>query len=185
MIITLGGHQIPDQAFARDTHGTAVELVEQQQVLGTAAALPLHLGIVGLAELVFRDQEEVEIDPALFGPLGELLAFQLQQIEPLLRQAGHVADPDIEIGVTALADGGCAAHGVEPLNGPIMGGKTALAVGVATEVIDKGLLFGGGAEAPDAMRDITGDITGQQGMIEVQHDRQQLEYLLPIATHEA
>lgn len=66
-----------------------------------------------------------------------------------------------------------------------MGGKTALAVGVAAEVIDEGLLLDGGAEAPDAMRDITGDITGQQGMIEVQHDRQQLEYLLPIATHEA
>jgi len=30
-----------------------------------------------------------------------LLALQLQQIEPLLRQTGHVADPDIEIGVTA------------------------------------------------------------------------------------
>lgn len=65
-----------------------------------------------------------------------------------------------------------------------MGCQTTLAVGVATEVIDKGLLLGGGAEAPDAMRDITGDITGQQGMIEVQHDRQQLEDLLPVATHE-
>ncbi len=111
--------------------------------------------------------------------------FSSSRFEPLLRQTGHVADPDIEIGVTALTDGGGAAHGVEPLNSSIMGGQTTLAVGVAAEVIDKGLLLGGGAEAPDAMRDITGDITGQQGMIEVQHDRQQLEYLLPIATHEA
>ena len=66
-----------------------------------------------------------------------------------------------------------------------MGGKPVEAVGTLAEVVDEGLLFRGGAETPDAMRDITGNIARQQGMIEVQHDRQQLKYLLPVATHEA
>ena len=34
------------------------------------------------------------------------------------------------------------------------------------------------------MRHIPCHITGQQGVIEVQHDRQQVENLLPVATHE-
>ena len=63
VIVIFAGHQIPEQPLAGDVHGAAVELVEQQQVLSAAAALPLHLGIVALTELVFGDQEEVEIDP--------------------------------------------------------------------------------------------------------------------------
>ncbi|MNW68961.1 hypothetical protein D3C74_478650 [compost metagenome] len=50
--------------------------------------------------------------------------------------------------------------------------------------MDEGLLGLVGDETPDTMRHVPSHITGQEGMIEVQHDRQQLKDLLPIATHE-
>ncbi len=184
VIVILGGHQIPEQPLARDVHGAAVELVEQQQVLGAAAALPLHLGIVALAELVFGDQEEVEIDPPLLGPQGEVMALLLQQCKTLARQAGHVADPDIEIRVAALPDGGGAPHGVEALDGLVVSAEPPLAVRVLAEILDEGLLGVVCHETPDTMRHVPCHITGQQGMIEVQHDGQQLENLLPVPAHE-
>ena len=184
VIVIFCRHQIPEQPLARDVHGAAVELVEQQQVLGAAAALPLHLGIVALAELVFGDQEEVEIDPALLGPQGEVLALLLQQGEALTRQTSHVTDPDVEIRVTALSDGGGAAHGVEALDRLVVGAEAALTVRVLAQIMDEGLLGLVGDETPDTMRHVPSHITRQEGMIEVQHDRQQLKDLLPIATHE-
>ncbi len=139
-------------------------------MLGTAAAFPLHLGIVALAELVFRDQEEVEIDPPLLRPFRQVLTLEFQQSESLTRQTGHMADPDIEVRVTTLADGRGAAHGVEPLDRLVMGGEAILAVGVLAEILDEGLLGLVGSKTPDAMGHITRHITGQQGVIEVQHD---------------
>ena len=184
VIVIFGRHQIPEQPLAGDVHGAAVELVEQQQVLGAAAALPLHLGIVALTELVFGDQEEVEIDPPLLGPHGEVLALLFQQGEALARQTSHMTDPNVEIRVAALTDGGGAPHGVEALDGLVVGTETALAVGVLAEILDEGLLGLVGDKTPDTMRHIPCHITGQQGVIEVQHDRQQVENLLPVATHE-
>ena len=40
----------------------------------------------------------------------------------------------------ALTDGGGAPHGVEALNGLVVGTETALAVGVLAEILDEGLL---------------------------------------------
>ena len=88
------------------------------------------------------------------------------------------------IRVAALTDGRSAAHGVEPLDRLVMGSEAVLAVGVLAQILDEGLLGLVGGKTPDAVGHITCHITGQQGMIEVQHDRQQLEDLLPIATHE-
>ena len=74
---------------------------------------------------------------------------------------------------------------IEALDGFVVGTETTLAVGVLAKILDEGLLGLVGDKTPDTMRHIPCHITGQQGVIEVQHDRQQLEYLLPIATHEA
>lgn len=51
-----------------------------------------------------------------------------------------------------------------------MGGEAILAVGVLAEILDEGLLGLVGSETPDTMGHITRHITGQQGVIEVQHD---------------
>jgi hypothetical protein len=107
VIVIFGRHQIPEQPLAGDVHGAAVELVEQQQVLGAAAAL-LHLGIVALAELVFGDQEELRSTPRCSAHMESAGTSVPAGRGALARQTGHVTDPDVEIRVAALTDGGGA-----------------------------------------------------------------------------
>ena len=78
-------------------------------MLGTATVVTTELGLVIETELVVGDQEEVELDTAILGQLGDQQALMLEQLQTFGRKLVGVADPDVEIGAAALADGGGTA----------------------------------------------------------------------------
>ena len=78
LLIPLAGQDGPQQALSGNAQGAAIELVEQQQVLGAAAVVATELRMIVETELVVGDQEEVELDTAILGQLGDQQTLLLQ-----------------------------------------------------------------------------------------------------------
>ena len=182
-LIPITGQDGPQQTLTGDAQGTAIKLIQQQQVLRTAAIVTAQFGTIMETEFVIRDQEEVELNAAIFGQFGDQQALVFQQFETLGFQFVRMTDPDVQIGAATLTDGRGTAHGIEAKNRALMSLDAGVTVGGDTDVFNEVALTGGQLEAGDAVRHFAGDIAWQERMVEMKQDRQQLEELLAMLTH--
>ncbi len=138
--------------------------------------------MVILLELVVRDQEEVDLNPAIFRQLGDQQTFLLQQLQLLGRHGVRMTDPDIQIGATTLANRGGTAHAVQAEDAALLGDKRR-AMGGNTDIVNEGLLIGGQHKTGDTMRYFARDISRQERMVEMKQHRQQPEQLPTMLIH--
>jgi len=114
-------------------------------------------------------------------PLADTVAFAPQRFLLRLGEVGAVTDPDVEIAGLGIGDGADAAHQIDRLDGVL-----ALRLAPVLEALEEPP---GGVDAVDR-REVVAQaagrllrfIAGQQGMIEMEQQRQQFEeYPLPCA----
>ena len=97
-------------------------------MLGRAAVLTVEAAAGIVAETVFIDQEESDIDTFCGCPLFNQCAFAAQVLFFIVIKPGLMTDPDIEIRRVALADRRGAAHGIDT-------GNRQFAAGIARQTL--------------------------------------------------
>ena len=113
MLFFIARHHIPQNTFAGKAHRGTVKLIQQQDMLGGAAVFAAQAAAFVMTEAVFVDQEEADLDAQRCRPALQQATFTLQQLTLFSVKPGLVANPDIQVRRTALADGRCAAHRVK------------------------------------------------------------------------
>ena len=113
MLFFIARHHIPQNTLAGETHRGAIELIEQQDMLSRTAVFAAEAAAFIMTEAVFVDQEEADFHAERGRPALKQAAFSLQQLALFAIQPGLVTYPDIQIGRTALTNGGSTAHRVD------------------------------------------------------------------------
>ncbi|MCY1353110.1 hypothetical protein D9M69_394410 [compost metagenome] len=172
-------HQPPERGAPGEPDGGAVELVEQQVVLGGAAVVggqPRFAGAAGEARRV--DQEAVHLGALGRRPGFQQLALAAQFGERGGRQLRVVADPQVHVADLGLRHGAQAAHQEQAVDRSLR-----LAAEAALRLVDERagqpLRFGEQSlvrlEAAQPGRGAGRRITGQQRMVDVEQQRQQAQ----------
>ncbi|MCY1215219.1 hypothetical protein D9M72_270610 [compost metagenome] len=169
-------HQPPERGAPGEPDGGAIELVQQQVVLGGTAVVggqPRFAVALGEARRV--DQEEVRLGPLAGRPLFQGRAFALQLGEGGGIQLRRVADPDIHVALFGLCDGAQAAHQEQAVDGRRLRTAPRL-VGEGTgQSLDFGQQLVIGLEGGESGRRGAGYVAGKQRVIDVEQQRQQLQ----------
>lgn len=80
MVFFIARHHIPQNTFPGETHGGAVKFIEQQNMLGRTTVFAAEAAAFVMAEAVFVDQEETDLDAERRRPAFKQAAFTLQQL---------------------------------------------------------------------------------------------------------
>ncbi len=116
-LLFVNRHQPPQRKTAAQANRGAVELVQQQIVLGAAAVLDAQFVItLALGKAGRVDQVKVDFAVLAGGPVADQLAFAAQLFNLSAIEFGCVADPDIQIALLGLADGAAAAHQIQAVD---------------------------------------------------------------------
>ena len=173
-------HQPPDGGAAGQPDGGAIELVQQQVVLGGAAVLRAELVIPLAANKARRvDQEKVRLGPLARCPGFQQLTLLAQLGEFVLAQIRCVAHPDIHIALVRLGQGAETAHQEQAMDGAWRVAAVARLVGKRSGQA-LGIGEGGGVRLVIRQpgRCIARDVAGQQRMIDVKEQWQQRQHRL-------
>ena len=128
--LVVGRDQPPQRCRAAQQHGGAIELVEQQPVLGGAAVVAGERRAVAGPQLHRVHQEGAQVQPVVLAPVG--LALQ-PLVEPRVVGAVAAHHPEVEVAVEALAEGAGAAHQVHAEH--VLAGGVQQAVGQGIECL--------------------------------------------------
>ena len=116
MILFVARHHIPQNTFPGEAHGGAVELIQQQDMLRRPAVFAAKAAAFVMAEAVFVNQEEADLNAQRCRPAFQQATFALQQLALFGIKPCLMTNPDIEVGRAALAYGGGTAHRVDAGN---------------------------------------------------------------------
>ena len=108
--LLLRRHQPPDGITPRQQDPGAIELLQQQDVLGRAAAFVGQILGTAVAEGLGIDEEEVHLQAESLGPLLQVTGLVQQQALRLFIQLRVVTDPDVQVALGREGDGAGAAH---------------------------------------------------------------------------
>ena len=174
VVFLLGRHQPPDGVAPRQQQTGAIELFQQQVMLGGAAAFAAELMDFPFFELVGVHKKEVHFQPHALGPLFDLLAFEFQLVQGVVFQIGVVADPDIEVAFFRLGDGAHAAHDEQGLNFVSAQGAAFISETFG-EFVDGFHAFFTGRVQRNPRRGAFGNKAREHGVVDVEENRQQLQ----------
>ena len=110
-------HQPPQRRAPAEPDGGAIELVQQQVMLGGAAVVGGQLGFAitdGKARRV--DQKAVHLGALGGRPAFQQAAFALQLLQGAGRQVRRMADPQVHVALLGLGHGAQAAHQEQAVN---------------------------------------------------------------------
>ena len=172
----------PQRSQAGQQQARAVELVEQQVVLGAAAALGGQAERLAALEALGVEHEEVHFEAGALRMFFDAPGLLAQQSHGVGGQLRIVHEPDVEIAVTGIGDGSGAAHQVETTDGiaplhPVFVYKRAHQLARSR---------GGGPPGrvvADARRGFLRHIARQQRMVDVKQQRHQLDIGLLARMH--
>ncbi len=172
-------HQPPQRCASGEPDGGAVELVQQQVVLGGAAVFRTQLCVALATDEAGRvDQEEVGFGALAGRPGFEQQAFLAQFGQLALAQIAGMADPEVHVALIGLGQGTQAAHQEQPVDRTWQAGRANLVGKRASQALG----FGQGRivrfVVRQAGRCAARDVAGQQRMIDVEKQRQHVQYHL-------
>jgi|GEM_PF-4711998 len=177
-------HQPPERDAPAEPECRAVELVEQQVVLGGAAVIGGQPGFaLALIEALRIDQKEVRFAALARRPGLQQFALAAQFLDLAGVQGGVVADPHVQIAVLVLRHGAEAAHEEQAEYRLRQFSARRLVGERAAQALCFGELFGVRHEVRESGRGSRRDIAGENRMVDVKQQRQQLEYLLLARRH--
>lgn len=172
-------YQPPQRRAAAEPDRGAVELVEQQVVLGVAAILRAQPGqTLAVAEALRVDQETVQLGTLDLGPGFQQVAFAAQLGEPGGGQVRRVADPQVDVALAALGQGAQAAHQEQAMyrpRGPGLGAALRAVAERAGQALGLGEQLGVRLENAQAGRGGRRDVAGEQRVVDVEQQRQQAQ----------
>ena len=148
-------------------------------MLGGAAVFGAELSVAFAADEAARvDQEKMRLGALARGPGFQQLAFLAQFGEFVVAQVRGVADPHVHVALVGLGQGAEAAHQKQAVNRP----RRIAVAGFVGERAGQALSFGEGLGVGLEVRQPGGraarDIARQQGMIDVEKQRQQVQHHL-------
>ena len=169
-------HQPPERRTSGEPDGGAIELVQQQVVLRGAAVVRAQSGIAFAAhEAAWVDEEEMRFGALAFGPGLQQLALLLQFGQFVLVQVRGMADPDVHVALVGLGQGAQAAHQEQSMDRSRRVAVAGLVGKGASQALGFGQYLGIGFVVGQARRRRPGDVAGQQRVIDVEEQRQQVE----------
>ncbi|MDT4823812.1 hypothetical protein FQZ97_570510 [compost metagenome] len=169
-------HQPPERGAPGEPDGGAVELVEQQVVLGGAAVVGGQARFaIAPGEAGGVDQEEVRLGALAGGPFLERAALALQLGDGGGVQFRRMADPDVHVALLGLGDGAQATHQEQAVDRLRLRAAARLVGEGAGQALGLGQQFLVRFEGGDPGGRGAGDVTGQQWVVDVEEQRQQLE----------
>ncbi len=118
IVLLVDRHQPPQWCAPGQPDSSAVELVQQQVVLGGTAIVGTELALaLALGETLRVDQEEVCLGTQAFRPCLQQLAFAAQFTQQLVGQAGRMAHPQVHVALLGLRQRAQAAHQEQAVDG--------------------------------------------------------------------
>ena len=172
-------HQPPDGRAPGQPDRGAIELIQQQVVLGGAAVVGTQLRIAITQHKARRvDQEEMRFGAHAQGPGFQQLALFAQLGQLGLVQVGGVAHPHVHIALIGLGQRAQAAHQEQTVDrrrrvavARFIGKRAGQALGIGQGL---GVRF----EIRQPGRRAAGDVAWQQRVIDVEKQRQQGQHAL-------
>ncbi|RMV85936.1 hypothetical protein ALP03_05855 [Pseudomonas amygdali pv. tabaci] len=184
VLLFIDWHQPPHRGAPCEPDRRAIKLIEQQVMLGSAAVVRAELRVaVPTLETLRVDQEKVRLCPHSGGPGFKGLAFPAQFGDGLRLQFAVVADPYVHVALFSLGQRTEAAHQEQAVNR--LGSVTT--PDLVREGACQALRFGQRQRVRfvlrDASRRATGNVTGQQRVVDVKEQRQQGQNALLAGRH--
>lgn len=178
-VLLVGWHQPPQRHAAAEPQRGAIELVEQQVVLGAATVVRTQLRLTLAAGKAHRiDEKEVRLAALAGRPALQQVALAAQFGELRSVQRRLMADPDVQIAALVLRDRAQAAHREQrqdrlwrAVAQRLVGERARQALGLAEQLAVR-------FEAAEPGRRGGRNVTGQQWVIDMKQQGQQAEHLL-------
>ena len=173
--------QPPQRILAGEVNAGAIELIQQQKMLGAAAVFPgdFHALAPG-PPIGGREHKHMQFHPQATGPFRQFFSFALQAPNARRRQILTVAEPDIQITGHRVPERARASHQEQTVQIRLSG--TFVTV-VKTTGVTAGRIqhFRAGRVTTEALRAVAIQIARQGRMVTVKNQRQQLQHhLLPV-----
>ncbi|MND95465.1 hypothetical protein D3C80_877210 [compost metagenome] len=166
-------YQPPQRRTPGQPQGGAVELVQQQVVLGGAAVVGAELAIaLTLGEALCVDQEKVCFGAQACRPGLQQLALAAQLTQQLFGQAGCMAHPQVHVAVLGLRQRAQAAHQEQAVDRAWRVAMAGLVGERAGQALGLDHQLGTWLVARHASRCATRDVARQQRMVHVKQQRQ-------------
>ena len=148
-------------------------------MLGAAAVFNAQFVVaLALGEAGGIDQVKVHLTALARRPFGDQLAFASQLRYLLGVELRRVADPDIQIALLGLADSAAAAHQIEAVDLTAEAGGVTAILEAASQALGNLLTAAVRLKAVQATGSVARDETGEQGVVDVEQQRQQLQYVV-------
>ncbi len=180
--LRLHRHQPPDGKAPRQQQRGAVELLQQQIVLGAAAALGGEIDDLARLEALRIHQEEVDLQPLRGGPLLDGAGLGLKIGELVGVEIVAVAEPDVEIALLGVGHRAGATHQEHRLDVVAWQGPLLVVEAVDVALGRRQCPLGGG-EVADPRRRRLGDVPRQARVVDVEEQGQKVEEIALVGAH--